>query len=327
MENFIFALNATLPLFLVILLGWFLRRVGMIDEGFCTVGNRYVFQCALPVSLFRSVAEMDLYADFDLRFCVFCFVVTSVVFLGVWGLTWRFARDRSIVGAFSQAAARSSAAILGVGIAENIYGSAGMVPMMIVSAVPFFNIYSVLILSFSPQVDEGGNLLSAPDGGGDAGKERVLRSVRNILKNPIILGILIGLPFALARVTLPTVLDRTLELVGDTATPVALLVIGGSFSGAAALRRWKPAALAAFVKLFLLPGLFLPLAWALGFRESAMVAILIMLGSPTTVSAYVMARTMRGDAALTSNAVLLTTLFGSVSITLWLFLLRCAGVV
>ncbi|MBR1780848.1 MAG: AEC family transporter [Oscillospiraceae bacterium] len=317
MENFIFSLHATLPVFLVILLGWFLQRVGILTAPFCKAGNQYVFQCALPVSLFRSISTMDLYSDFNPLFCLFCFGVTTVMFLGVWGLSALLLRDKTMVGAFSQAAARSSAAILGIAFAVNIYGNAGMVPMMIVAAVPFFNIYAVLILSFSPQVDEDGRPLP-PSGEGSA----VKRACLNVLKNPIILGILIGIPFALLRVQLPGILTTTLDTVGSTATPVALLVVGASFSGGEALKKWRPAVAATFIKLFLLPALFLPLAAALGFRNSEMVAILIMVGSPTTVSCYVMAKSMRGDGVLTANVIVLATLLSSVSITLWLFLLR-----
>ena len=323
MSSFLFALNATLPVFLVILLGWFLMHIHLLNEAFLKVSDQYVFKCALPVSLFLSIAQMDLYTDFNLRFCLFCFVVTTIVFFGIWGSATLLLKNRGLIGAFSQAAARSSAAILGIAFATNIYGNSGMVPMMIVSAVPFFNIYSVLILTFSPQVDEHGHLLPRNAEGGALVKKACI----NVLKNPIILGILFGIPFALLRVTLPSFLTSTLSTVGGTATPIALLGIGGSFSGAEALKKWKPAAIASAIKLFLLPAIFLPAAVAFGFRTSELVAILIMLGSPTTVSCYVMAKNMHGDGVLTSNVVVLTTLFSSVSITLWLYILRSFALV
>ena len=323
MSSFVFALNATLPVFLVILLGWVLIRIHLLNDAFLKAADQYVFKCALPISLFLSIAKMDLYSDFDPKFCLFCFVVTTIVFFGVWGCARLILKNRALIGAFTQAAARSSAAILGIAFAVNIYGDSGMVPMMIVSAVPFFNIYSVLILTFSPQVDDAGRLLPPAVEGGALVKKACL----NVLKNPIILGILAGIPFALLRIPLPTILNSTLTTVGGTATPIALLIIGGSFSGAEALKKWKPAAVASFIKLFLLPGLFLPAAVALGFRTSELVAILIMLGSPTTVSCYVMAKNMNGDGVLTSNVVVLTTLFSSVSITLWLSLLRSFALV
>lgn len=317
MENFLFALNSTMPVFLVILLGWFLRRLGVLKEAFNKSANDYVFKCALPVSLFRSIAGMDFYGDFDARFCLFCFLGTTVMFLGVWAASWFLLKDKSQIGAFAQASARSSGAILGLAFAMNIYGNTGMVPMMIMAAVPFFNVYSVLILSFSPQIGE------EPAKNGGAVKKALL----GVLTNPLIIGVLLGVPFALLRISVPTMVDGALEMVGGTASPVALLVVGASFSGTEAMTRWKSAAMSSCIKLFLLPAIFLPLAAWMGFRESAMVAILIMCGSPTTVSAFVMAKNMRADAVLTSNAVLLSTVASSVSITMWIYVLRSFGLI
>lgn len=321
MENFVFALNATLPLFVIILLGWFLQRVGLFNEGFNKTANQYVFKVALPASLFMSIVKMDFYSDFDPLFCAFCFVVTCIMFASVWAFAWFFLKDRGQIGAFAQGSVRSSAALLGVALAVNIYGSTGMVPMMIIAAVPFFNVFAVLILTFSPQVDENGQLLPPDNRGGSA----IKKALKGMATNPIILGILAGLPFALLRIQLPAILTSAINSVGSTASTVGLLVVGAGFSANEALKKWKPAALSALIKLFLLPVIFLPIAALLGFRDSQMVAILIMLGSPTTVACYVMARSMRADATLTSNIVVLTTLFSSVSITLWLFLMRTWG--
>ncbi|MDY4599238.1 MAG: AEC family transporter [Candidatus Faecousia sp.] len=320
MENFTFALNATIPVFLVIALGYILQRVHFLNDAFNKTANEFVFRCALPVSLFRSIAGMDFYGEFDLEFCLFCFLGTTAMFLGIWAAAWLFMKDRGQVGAFSQASARSSAAVLGIALAVNIYGDAGMVPMMIMSAVPFFNVYSVLILSFSPQVDEEGHLLPAARGLGAVKKACV-----NVAKNPLILGILAGLPFALLRVKVPVMLDSALSSIGATATPIALLVVGASFSGGEAVKHWRGAVVSSLVKLFLLPGIFLPLAAMLGFRNSQMIAILIMTGSPTTVASFVMAKNMHADGVLTANAVLLSTVLSAVSITIWLYLMKTIG--
>ena len=322
MDNFIFAVNATIPLFLIITLGFFLQKVHLFNDSFNKVANEFVFSCALPVSLFRSIADMNFYSDFDPLFCLFCFASTSAMFLIPWAVSSRCIKDKRQVGAFAQASARSSAAILGVAMAENIYGSAGLVPIMIMSAVPFFNIYSVLILSFSPQVDEQGRLMPAVKGG-----SAVKQACLNVLKNPIILGILAGVPFALLRLSVPTVIDSALKSVGSIASPLALLVIGASFSGAEAMTRWKSAVAASFLKLLLIPAIFLPLAAALGFRDSALIAVLIMSGSPTTVASFVMAKKMHADSVLTSNTVILSTVFSALTITLWVYVLRSFGLV
>ncbi len=320
MDAFVFALNSTIPIFLVILLGWFLNRVKIFNDGFNKAANDYVFKCALPVSLFDSISSMDLYSDFKPSFAVFCALATIVFFSVTWGLSFLFfKKNRGLIGAFAQGATRSSAAILGVAFALNIYGSSGMVPMMIVSAVPLFNIFSVLILLFSPQVDENGNLLPKAKVSVGAAVKKVLIG---IITNPIILGILAGIPFALLKISLPSILSKTISTVGGTASPVALLVVGASFSGGAALKKLKPACAATFIKLMLLPAVFLPIAAYMGFRNSEMVAILILLGSPTTVASYVMARNMKADSVLASDIVVLSTLLSSVSLTFWIFMLK-----
>lgn len=317
MDSFVFALNATLPIFLLILLGWFLRRVGILSEGFTTGANKYVFQCALPFSLFRSMSHMDFRAEFDPGFCLFCFGVTTAMFFGIWGLSWLLMKDRALVGAFSQASVRASAAILGVAMAENIYGSAGMVPMMIMASVPFFNAYSVVILTFSPHVDAQGHLLPpAPE------ENLWKKTLLNVAKNPIIIAILLGIPFSVFSIPIPHIAETLISQVAGTATTIALLVVGASLSGLDVLKQWKPTLAATLIKLFLLPAVFLPLAAFSGFRNSAMIAILIMVGGPTTVSCFVMAKQMGGDAPLTAQVVALSTLVSSVSITFWVFLLR-----
>ncbi|WP_432618598.1 AEC family transporter [Butyricicoccus sp.] len=312
MDSFIFSLNATMPVFLVIVLGYILKQLGLFTDEFCRVGNKYVFLVALPVLLFRDIAQTNLYTDFKLSFVLYCAGVTTVVFLGVWFLAAHILKDKSLVGAFAQASVRSSAAILGIAFVENMYGNAGLAPLMIVSAVPLFNIYSVIILTFSAD-------------GGQHGTEAIRKACINVLKNPIIIGIVLGLPFSLLRIDIPTIPLKMIESVGATATPLALLVVGAGFEGTKALAKIKPTLWATAIKLVILPAVFLPLAIALGFHDAELVAALIMLGSPTTVSCYVMATNMRNDGELSTSIIVLTTLLSSITLTGWIFLLRSMG--
>lgn len=312
MDSFIFSLNATMPVFLVIVLGYILKQIGLFTDEFCRVGNKYVFLVALPVLLFRDIAQTNLYEDFKLSFVLYCAGVTTLVFLGVWFLAAHILKDKSLVGAFAQASVRSSAAILGIAFVENMYGNAGLAPLMIVSAVPLFNIYSVIILTFSAN-------------GGQHGTGAIRKACINVLKNPIIIGIVLGLPFSLLRIEIPTIPLKMIESVGATATPLALLVVGAGFEGTKALAKIKPTLWATAIKLVFLPAVFQPLAIALGLQDAELVAALIMLGSPTTVSCYVMATNMGNDGELSTSIIVLTTLLSSVTLTGWIFLLRSMG--
>lgn len=312
MENFIFSVNVTIPIFLIILLGYVLRKIRFLNDEFVRIINKYVFVIALPVMLFRDIAGTDIRKEMNLKFFLFCLIVTISMFAVVWLIAEIVLRDKTMVGAFAQAGARGSAAILGVAFVENICGNIGMTPLMIVAAVPFFNILSVIILVFN-----------ANDDSRDYGKIR--NSCINIAKNPIIIGIILGLAASLIHLPIADIPKRTLDYVAQTATPMALLAVGAGFDTKQALARFKPALLASVIKLIGLPAVFLPIAYHMGFASGEMAAILIMLASPTTVSCYVMAKNMHNDDILTSNVIVLTTLFSSVTLTAWIYILRTFG--
>lgn len=311
MDNFIYSLNATLPIFLMILLGKVLIKLKIIDLPFTKVVDRFVFVVALPVLLFKDLTANDLSKDFNGGYVLFCFVVTLVSISAIWFFTSIFMKNKEEQGAFIQASYRSSAAILGLAFINNMYDSTGLAPLMILGAVPLFNIFAVVILTL-----KGDNNGQKPD---------VKTTVINIFKNPILLGILISLPFAFFHVQFPAFVDKALTSIGNTATPLALISIGATFEGRKAIQKLKPTLIASGIKLLLLPALFLPLALYSGYHNQELMAILIMLGSPTTVSCYIMAKNTKNDALLTSSVIVLTTLLSSVTLTGWIFLLRSLG--
>ena len=312
MDNFLFSINATLPIFLVILIGWFIKKIGIINDEFADVANKYVFKVALPVLLFRDIATTSILDDMNLKFVAFCFFGTLVMFGIVWIFANIYCKDKSMVGAFAQAGARGSAAVLGIAFVENICGDSGMAPLMIVSAVPLFNILSVIMLTF---------------GGRDKNKgtDGIKKACINILKNPIIIGIVLGIPFSLLSIDIPEIPSKTIDYIAQTATPVALIAIGAGFDTKQAISKVKPAITASIIKLIILPLLFMPVAISMNFAASELVAILIMTGSPTTVTCYIMAKNMNNDEVLSSNVIVITTLLSSITITAWVFLLRSMG--
>ena len=171
MDNFIFSINSTMPVFLVILLGYILKVRGFLTEQFADMANKFCFNIALPIMLFQDISKTNVKEDMDVRFFFYCLIVTIVMFALVWVGAKLFVRDQTMVGAFAQAGARGSAAILGVAFVENICGDIGMTALMIVASVPFFNMLSVIIL-----------VCESPDGG-KSGKAKIKNSIKNIAKN------------------------------------------------------------------------------------------------------------------------------------------------
>lgn len=131
MQNLLFSLNATMPVFFVMVVGYLLGQTGFLPPAFCKAADKLCFKVTLPVMLFLDMGSVDILHDFQPRFVLFCFAATLVGILAVWAGAKRFLKDKALVGEFVQAGYRSSAAVLGVAFIQNIYGNAGMAPLMI----------------------------------------------------------------------------------------------------------------------------------------------------------------------------------------------------
>ena len=314
MENLIFSLNATIPIFLMMLLGMLFRKLGWMDEVFAAKMNKFVFLVPLPVLLFEQLATVDFSEVWDIKFILFCFVVTaiSITISTLISLLWK---DRSVKGEFIQATYRSSAALLGIAFIQNIYGTAGMAPLMIIGSVPLYNIMAVVVLSvFKP-------------GNNSFDKALVKKTLKGIATNPIIIGIVAGFVWSALKLSMPSILHKTVSSIGATATPMGLMSMGATFEMKKATSKMKPTLVAVFMKLVGFCVVFLPMAALLGFRNEELIATLVMLGSATTVSCFVMARNMGHEGTLSSGVIMMTTLLSAFTLTMWLDVLRSFGLV
>lgn len=314
MENFIYSINVTMPIFLVMVIGYILKQIGMLNDNFVTVANKFNFKVTLPFMLFKDIAGVDIKAVFDIKYVLFCAIVSTICFWVVWGTAKLLVRDKTIRGAFVQSSFRGSAAVMGLAFIQNIYGSSAMGPLMIVSAVPLYNIFSVIVLTFE-----------ANDSTGIDKKAKIRQAGINICKNPIILSILAGLIVGLLGIQFPTLVNKTVSNVAQMATPLALITIGAGFEGRKALAKIAPTMAASMIKLVLQPLVFLPVAAWMGFSGEKMIAILIMLASPTTPSCYIMAKSMNNDEVLTASVIVTTTLMAAFTLTGWIFSLKTLG--
>ena len=314
MENLIFSLNATIPIFLMMVLGVFFRKTGLLKENMINGLNQFVFKATLPVLLFGDLAKQDFAQAWNGKFVAFCFVVT-LVSISLVALMSMALKDKSQRGEFIQGAYRSSAAILGIAFITNIYGNSGMAPLMIIGSVPLYNIMAVVVLSFTKPGQNG------------MSPELIKKTLKGIATNPIILGILAGALWSVLRLPMPTILTKTVSSLGGLTTPLGLMAMGAAFNWSEAKFGMGPAFAASFMKLIGLCTLFLPVAVLLGFREAELIAILVMLGSSTTVSSYVMARNMGHSGVLSSSIVAITTLGSAFSLTFWLYVLKALALI
>lgn len=312
LNNLIFCLNATVPIFFLILLGMFLRKIQLVDDAFTARLNTLVFRVCLPALLFHDMYRTDYRTNWNTAYVVYCALATLASILICTGISYLL-KDRSVQGEFIQTSYRSSATILGIAVVQNLYHNVGMAPLMVIGAVPIYNIAAVIILE-----------MYRPDRG-KLNAALLRKTLHGILTNPIIVSILLGFAWSLLRIPLPAIGDTTLDYVGRCATPLGIIAMGASFQWEKARQSAGPALLSTFIKLFGLCALFLPLGVHLGFRKDLLVAALVMCGSSSTISCFVMAKGMGHKGDLTISTVMLTTLLSAFSLTFWLFILKSHG--
>ena len=180
---------------------------------------------------------------------------------------------------------------------------------------PLSDIMAVVVLSvFKP-------------GNNSFDKALVKKTLKGIATNPIIIGIVAGFVWSALKLPMPSILHKTVSSIGATATPMGLMSMGATFEMKKATSKIKPTLVAVFMKLVGFCAIFLPVAAMLGFRNEQLIAILVMLGSATTVSCFVMARNMGHEGTLSSGVIMMTTLLSAFTLTMWLDVLRSFGLV
>lgn len=310
-ENLRFSLNATVPVFLMMVFGYFSKKVGLLDDHTTAKLNKFVFRTLLPALLFMDLSTADFKAVWDGRFVLFCMIVTFIS-VSVACLYSLLHNDRYERGEIIQAAYRSSAAILGIAFVKNIYGEATMAALMIVGTVPLYNIIAVVTLS-----------LTSPDRENQkGGRQLFLSTLKGIVTNPIILGIIVGILWSVIGIPQPVILQKSVTYLGNMATPLSLIALGASFKAEEAKDKLPVTLGIVFIKLVLFCAIFLPVAVHFGFRGEKLIAILVMLGSATTGSCFVMAKNFGHKGSITALAVMMATLGSAFTLTGWLFVLK-----
>ena len=247
LDNLIYCLNGTIPIFLLMLLGVLFRKMGFFSQAFADKLNSYVFKVGLPVMMFKDLTGSDFFQVWNTSFVVFCFLATlASILLTV--LLSRILREPPLRGEFIQVGYRSSVALLGAAFLENLYGSAGAASLIIIGAVPLYNAAAVTVLSLTSPSQQG------------LSKGALKKVAKGVITNPIILGIIVGLVWTLLRIPQPAILTKTVDSISATGTPLGLMALGASFDWKKAIGRLKPALSATALKRVVFVALFLPIA-------------------------------------------------------------------
>lgn len=318
LDNLIYSINAILPIFLLVIAGALLKKYDKIDDKFTETADWLVFHVALPLVLFLEVASCSLSDDFDVRQAVFLLISVTAAFVIVTLLAMAFIKDTGKRGAFVQGVCRSNFALLGVPLAVNMFGEAGgrAIAFATPIVIPMFNAYSVIILSIF-----SGSEKHKIDG------KAVRGILQNIVTNPLIIGIVLGLPFMLLDISLPTAVNKTLTYLSNLATPLAMISLGAGFKLESLRGRVGYAVLGALSKTVILPAIAVTAAVLCGMRGPSLGVVLICFGAPTAVSSYIMAKNMDNDHALAAQILLLSTMLCVLTIFIGIFILKTLALI
>ncbi|MGE4343135.1 MAG: AEC family transporter [Geoalkalibacter sp.] len=313
MVLFLDILTIVIPVFLVIGLGFVLKRLNLIDDHFLFQTNRLVYYVALPLLLFYKIGTADFFANFNGSLVAGSSLVIAIGFAVSYGYAALRGYAPATRGAFSQGAFRGNLAYIGLAIVFNAYGEDGLTRAGILMGflVPVLNFFAILAL-LCPHRRTGGHQGRA-------------FWVRQIAFNPLIIASFAGIIWSFLHLPIPVILDRSLHIATGMTLPLALLAIGGSFS----LRKLKGdltcALLSTTIKIIWLPIIAAVLLYAMGVRGQDLAIGVLFAGTPTATATYIMAHQLKGDAELAGSIVMMSTLLSALTYTLALFILGSLG--
>ena len=312
MDSIKLSFEAVMPIFILMVLGYFIKKIKLADKKSLGVMNKLIFKIFLPVLLFNNIYKTQSMEIFDIKLVVFTVVAVLIIFtLGYFAVMF-LTDDNKKRGVMLQGFFRANYAILGVPLVGYICGdkTSGLASMMIAVVIPVFNILAVVALE---RFREGNTRLN------------ILTLLKGIITNPLIIGCIIGLLFFAFDIKLPVVIEKSIKDIASIATPLAIIVLGSEFEFCDIKGYFKENVIVVLAKLVIVPLMVIPAAVWLGFSGEALACILVVFAAPVAVSSFAMSKEMGGDEALSVQMIALTSAFCLITFFLWIFALSYLG--
>lgn len=314
MNNIIFIFNIVLPIFLLIILGLILKRLKIISDNFVKQLSAFVFKVSLPALIFLELATVEINTAFDSKLIV---ISISLIFL-VFGISWitgsllaKIPEDKGVV---IQGSYRSNFAIVGIAMLSEIVDSnhLGKAIMLLAFVMPIFNVLAVIALTAPLH---------------QASSDRIIKTLKEIAKNPLIISACIAIPISLFDIKLFSPITITLVYLSKIALPLALIGIGASINLKELLTASPLSFVASINKIILFPIVSVSLGFLLGLKGQDIIILFILMGSPTAVASFVMAEAMGSNSKMAGNIIAITTLGSIFTISVGVIILRMLRVV
>ncbi|MEA4891398.1 MAG: AEC family transporter [Peptococcaceae bacterium] len=307
MENLVLAFTVVFPLLVYLCLGYLLRRLCLWNETTVKQMNGICFQLFLPMLLFENVRNINLSEGVDFPLIGFAAAAVIATFFLAWLLVPLLEKEKPKQGVMVQCLFRSNFVLFGIPVALSLWGreQLGDTAAVVAVIVPLFNFLAVLSLELFRE-----------------GKIDYSRIGRKILTNPLIVGALAGLLLLVLELPLPGPLASATSAISKVATPLGLMVLGGSFSFSDTKGFLRQLVICVTGRLIVVPALWLSVAALLGFRDLAIITLLPLFASPVATSSFAMAQQMDGDSDLAGQLVVYTSIFSIFTMFFWIVILK-----
>jgi predicted permease len=298
----------------MIALGFAIKKIGVINENFVAITSKFVFNISLPAFIFMKISNIDLTAVLDMGQIIFIYAGTLIVYFIIWIISSYFIKDGRDLSVFVQGAYRSNYAIVGLAIIANLFGEEGLGKASLILAflLPLYNVLAVIILTVPMRKERKLNLRS---------------TVQEIILNPLIVAVIVALPFSYFKLDLPSMLLTTGNFLADVALPLALIGIGGSLNIENIKRASTLAFSSSILKLIVVPAILTYIAYLFGYRAMDLGIMFILFACPTAIVSFIMAEAMGCNSKLAGNIVVISTIGSVITISAAIILLKSVGLI
>lgn len=312
MEYITFSVRIVFPIFIIILLGFILKRKGILTEEYAKCSSSLIYYIGLPAIMFSDVAKCDFYSLINIKFIFYIIGITITSFGVIWFLTAKLFKDKSKITAFVHCAYRGNYVYVGLPITQIILDKEIIPSTILVVAfvLPLYNILALILFDhYNGQKREA--------------KSRLL----NFIKDPMVLSVLTALPFSLLKIKLPFSIDKSLEYIGSMATPMALLMIGAGIKWNSLLENIRYIIGASIYKVVIQPLIFVSLAVLMKFNPEEIVTIFVMTAVPTAMNAYIVTKKFGGDDELGGGIILSTVMMSAIILPVGAIVLKLLHII
>lgn len=310
-SSFMFSVSVTLPTLLMLLLGILLRTRGIIDDKFCGQATKIIFNITLPILLFQNIVKNQVDYASQAPVLLVGLIGTLVLFLIAEILAVNFVKLKSERATFVQAVYRGNNGILGLAFCINAYGDEALAPASIYAAALTF-VYNILgVITLTRHLSDG--------------KVSPFKVLLNVLKNPLIIGISLGVLVSVTQIQLPKTLITSGDYLANMTLPVALLCTGASIDVKALFRASDLSLWATTWRVFISPFFMVLLGKIFGLSGISLGILFLMTVTPMAAAAYAMIRSMGGNATTAANIIGLTSFASMFSSSIGLLILTQLG--